>query len=71
MYRARLDRRHTLREWQRRQEFDEALEPGRFRKGRTAMGCPRKCEHCRAIKTKPTRQLKLSEARFSEWLKVV
>jgi len=57
-----------MREWRGRQEMDETLEAGRFRKGRTALGCPHKCESCRGRKIKPARQTKLSILRFREWL---
>ena len=69
MRRASLERPRTVREWKSRQWMDEELEPGCFRKGRTALGCPRFCIHCRAIKDKPKRQTILSDLRMREWLK--
>ncbi len=69
MRRTANERQCTLREWRMRFEMDASLEPGRFRKGRTAQGCPRRCAHCRAIKLQPTRQERLSEIAEAEWLR--
>jgi hypothetical protein len=56
MRRAAIERLRTIREWRQRPPMDAALEPSRFRKGRTALGCPRRCEHCRALQSEPSRQ---------------
>jgi hypothetical protein len=71
MRRASLDRQRTIREWRSRLEMDDALEPGRFRKGRTARGCPRRCTHCRAKKLEPTLQTVRSDLSFREWLRTI
>jgi hypothetical protein len=68
MRRASIERPRTEREWKSRQSLDEALEPGRFRKGRTASGCPRKCGHCRAIKDRPKLRTILADLKLREWL---
>ena len=54
MRRASIERQRTVREWRNRLEMDATLEPGRFRKGRTARGCPHFCGHCKAQKAAPT-----------------
>jgi hypothetical protein len=69
MQRAYLERPQTIREWQRRHDFDDALQPGRYRKGHRALGCHRRCTHCRALKLIPTRKLLKSNLDLSEWLR--
>ena len=68
MRRAAIERHRTLSEWRQRNELDEGLSPGCFRKGRTARGCPRRCAHCQARRQQPTRQGLRSRLTFSEWL---
>ena len=69
MRRASQDRRRTLREWKARLPVDDALEPGRFRKGRTARGCSRRCAHCAAKKSRPTLQQERAGLALEEWLR--
>lgn len=68
MRRASNERQWTIREWRNRLPSDESLEPGRFRKGRTARGCPHRCVHCRVQKQLPTIQEKRVLLNFAEWL---
>lgn len=68
MRRASIERPRTIREWRNRSPSDESLEPGRFRKGRTARGCPHRCVHCRVRKQLPTIQEKRALLNFTEWL---
>ena len=68
MRRASLERQRTLREWRNRLRADETLEPGRFRKGRTARGCPHRCVHCRVRKEFPTIQEQRGLLNFAEWV---
>jgi len=71
MRRAYLERRRTLGEWRERLPVDEDLQPGRFRKGRTARGCPHRCTHCRDKKRLPSVQRKRVELNFAEWLRAL
>jgi hypothetical protein len=68
MRRASLERQRTLREWRKRLLVDETLEPGRFRKGRSARGCPKRCVHCRIRKQSPTIQEQRGLLNFADWL---
>jgi hypothetical protein len=71
MKRAAIERPRTVCEWKVRQFEDEFFEPGYFRKGRTARGCPRWCYHCRAKKRKPPRKLVEADWTFHEWLEEI
>lgn len=70
MRRASVQRQRTIREWRDRLPSDESLEPARFRKGRSARGCPHRCVHCRVRKQFPTIQEKRVLLNFAEWLEV-
>jgi len=71
MRRASEEREFVFREWRKRSMMDAALEPGRFRKGRTACGCPRRCEHCRAKKLHPKLQTRLAQLALREWMRAL
>jgi hypothetical protein len=68
MKRAAIERPRTVSEWKARHAEDELLEPGHFRKGQTAKGCPRRCYHCRAKKLRPPRKQVKADLVFREWL---
>ena len=68
MRRATIERQRTLREWRNRLPSDESLEPGRFRKGRTARGCPHRCVYCRVKKQVPTLQEKRTLLNLADWV---
>lgn len=68
MTRAATERQWVIREWKARRKDDEFLSPGYFRKGRRALGCPRWCAHCRAVKLEPTRHLLRSNLAIREWI---
>jgi radical SAM superfamily enzyme YgiQ (UPF0313 family) len=68
MQRAALERQRTLNEWRRRLKIDADLPPGRFRKGRTARGCPHRCAHCAALREKPSRRYQLAQIAWREQL---
>lgn len=69
MNRASSERLRTIHEWRQRAAIDGELQPGYFRKGRRARGCPGDCPHCRAKKSRPMRRERASDEALAEWLR--